>query len=198
MVRPSAIEGKERLSMIKSAAILVAAMAIVAPAHAQEARVDPEHILTVLTGAGYEAETINQDKGFRQILTKSGDYRFLVEMWDCVDGKSCQTLEFYANVPMEEKPTKERLDAYSGPREGARISIDRRGDAVIRQELDINAPGGINDEQFVLHVKTWETVLDRFVTYLAEAPAASATVEAAAEAGAAGPSAPAVETADAT
>jgi hypothetical protein len=181
--------------MIKPTAMLIAAMALAVPAHAQEVRVDPEHILTVLKDAGYEAETINEDKGFRQILTKAGDYRFLVEMWDCVDGKSCQTLEFYANVPMEDKPTKERLDAYSGPREGARISIDRRGDAVIRQELDINAPGGINDEQFVAHVKTWETVLDRFVTYLSEAPVTSATVEAAAEAAA---PAAGVETADAT
>ncbi len=176
--------------MIKAPAILLAAMAIAIPAHAQDARVDPEHILAVLKDAGYEAETINQDKGFRQILTKSGDYRFLVEMWDCVDGKSCQTLEFYANVPMEQKPTKERLDAYSGPREGARIAIDRRGDAVIRQELDINAPGGISDEQFVAHVKTWETMLDRFVTYLAEAPATSAPVEGAGQAP--------VQTADAT
>ena len=97
--------------MIKPAAILIAAMAVAVPAHAQEARVDPEHILTVLKDAGYEAEPVNQDKGFRQLLTKSGDYRFLVEMWDCVDGKACQTLEFYANFPMEVKPTKERLDA---------------------------------------------------------------------------------------
>lgn len=173
--------------MIKRTALLIAAIAIAVPAHAQDARVEPEHILAVLKDAGYEAETINEDKGFRQILTKSGDYRFLVEMWDCVDGKSCQTLEFYANVPMVEKPTKERLDAYSGPREGARISIDRRGDPVLRQELDINAPGGINDEQFIAHVKTWETMLDSFVTYLAQAPAAPATGEAAA-----------VQTADAT
>ena len=173
--------------MIKPAAVLIAAMAIAVPAAtpalAQEARVDPEHILTVLTGAGYKAEAVNQDKGFRQILTEAGDYRFLVEMWDCVDGKACQTLEFYANFPMEEKPTKERLDAYSGPRDGARIWLDRRGDAVIRQELDINAPGGLSDEQFVAHVKDWETKLTGFATYLTEAPATSADAAASAPAG---------------
>jgi hypothetical protein len=188
MIQPSSIEGKERLSMIKRTAILIAAMAVAVPAHAQEARVDPEHIMTVLKDAGYPAEPFNQDKGFRQILSKSGNYQFLVEMYDCVDGKACQTLEFFSNFPMEEKPTKERLDAYSGPREGARIWLDRRGDAVIRQELDINAPGGLNDEQFIAHVKTWETMLTGFAEYLTEAPSASA---------AATPTA-AVETADAS
>jgi hypothetical protein len=174
--------------MIKPTAMLIAAMAIAVPAHAQEARVDPEHIMTVLKDAGYPAEALNQDKGFRQVLTKSGDYRFLVEMWDCVDGKACQTLEFYANFPMEEQPTKERIDAYSGPREGTRIWLDRRGDAVIRQELDVNVPGGLSDEQFIAHIKDWETKLTGFATYLTQAPSASA---------AAAPAA-AVETADAS
>jgi hypothetical protein len=173
--------------MIRSAAVLIAAMAIAVPAQAQDARVDPEHIMTVLKDAGYPAEPFNQDKGFRQILSKSGDYQFLVEMWDCVDGKACQTLEFYANFPLAEKPTKERVEAYSGPREGARVQLDRRGDAVIKQELDINAPGGLSDEQFIAHVKNWETMLTGFARYLTQAPAASA---------AAAPAA-AVETADA-
>jgi hypothetical protein len=164
--------------MIKPAAVLIAAMAIAVltptPALAQEARVDPEHIMAVLKDAGYPAEYFNQDKGFRQILSKSGDYQFLVEMWDCVDGKSCQTLEFYANFPMTEKPTKERIDAYPGPREGARVVLDRRGDAVIKQELDINAPGGLSDEQFIADVKNWGTMLTGFATYLTQAPSASA------------------------
>lgn len=163
--------------MTRQIAFLIAAMAVAAPAHAQEARVDPEHILAVLKDAGYSAETMNDDKGFRQILTDSGGYRFLVEMWDCVDGTACETLEFYANFPLDEKPTQERLDAYSGPREGARIGFDRRGDAVIRQELDINAPGGLSDEQFIARVKTWETILTGFANYLTRAPASSATVE---------------------
>jgi len=168
--------------MIKRTAVLIAAIALAVPAHAQEARVDPEHIMTVLKDAGYPAEYFNRDKGFRQILSKSGNYQFLVEMWDCVDGTACQTLEFYANFPMEEKPTKERLDAYAGPREGARIVLDRRGDAVIKQELDINAPGGLSDEQFISHVKTWETMLTGFAEYLTQAPSASAPAAAVAAA----------------
>ena len=173
--------------MIKPAALLAAAIAIAIPAQAQDARVDPDHIMTVLKDAGYPAEYFNEDKDFRQILSKSGDYQFLVEMWDCVDGKACQTLEFFSNFPMEEKPTKERIDAYSGPREGARIWLDRRGEAVARHELDINVPGGLSDEQFIAHVKNWETMLTGFAEYLIEAHSAAA---------AAAPAAP-VETADA-
>ena len=159
--------------MVRHLAV-IAMLALAVPAQAQEARVDPDHIMTLLKDAGYPAEYFNEDTDYRQILSKSGDYQFLVEMWDCVDGKACQTLEFYANFPMQEKPTKERIDAYSGPREGARIVLDRRGDAVIKQELDINAPGGLSDEQFIAHVKTWETMLTGFARYLTEAPSASA------------------------
>jgi hypothetical protein len=166
--------------MVRRVAFLIAAMAIATPAHAQEARVDPDHIMTVMKDAGYPAEYFNDDTDYRQILSKSGDYQFLVEMYDCEDGKACQTLEFYSNFPMEDAPTKERLDAYAGPREGARISLDRRGDAVITQELDINEEGGLTDEQFIAHLKNWETMLAGFGTFLTEAPDTPAAAGAAA------------------
>jgi len=157
-------------------------MAFATPAIAQEARVEPEHIVSVLKDNGYSAEVINNDPGYRQILSKTGDYQFLVEMYDCVDGKSCQTLEFYSNFPTVEKQTKERLDAFPGPRGGARIALDRRGEATMREELDINAPGGLSDAQFIERLKTWEVLVKDFVTYLTQ-PSAAATPAAAAPAG---------------
>jgi hypothetical protein len=193
------IEGKERLSMIKSAAMLIAAMAIAVPAHAQEARVDPEHIMTVLKDAGYDVENFSNETEYRQILSKSGDYQFLVEMYDCVDGKACQTLEFYSNYPKKPELTKELVDAYSGPREGARITLNRAGDATIRQELDINREGGLSDEQFIEQVKAWETMLGSFFAYLSEPAGTSPAAETAADATeAAADRAPAGEVADAT
>jgi hypothetical protein len=185
MVGPFQIEGEERLSMTKRVALLIAAMTIALPAQAQDARVDPDHIITLLKDAGYPAEYFNEDTDYRQILSKSGDYQFLVEMYDCVDGKACQTLEFYSNFPMETKVTKERIDAYSGPREGARISLDRRGDAVIKQELDINGGGGLTDAQFVERLKNWETMLTGFAQYLVTPAETSAAASAADAAGAA-------------
>ena len=169
--------------MAKRIAFLIAAMAIAAPAHGQdepEVKVDPEHIMTVLKDAGYPAEAYNQDKGYRQILSKTGDYQFLVEMYDCEDGKNCETLEFYSNFPMDDKPTKAQLDAYAGPREGTRIALDRRGEPTIRQELDLG-DSGLTDEQFIDHVKTWETIIAGFTAYLrqpAPAPAAAAAAPA--------------------
>jgi len=165
--------------MMKRTALLIAAIAIAIPAHAQEARVDPEHIMTVLKDAGYPAENFSEETDYRQILTKSGDYQFLVEMYDCVDGKACQTLEFYSNFPKKPELTKERLDAYAGPREGARIALNRAGDATIRQELDINGEGGLTDEQFIARVKNWETMLSDFFAYLSEPAGTSPAAEAA-------------------
>ena len=151
--------------MTRRVAFLIAAMTIAVPAQAQDARVDPDHIMTLLKDAGYPAEYFNDDDDFRQILSKSGDYQFLVEMYDCVDGKACETIEFYSNFPLDEAPTKEKLDAYSGPREGARIALDRRGDAVITRELDINVEGGLSDALFIEQVKSWETMLTGFGRY---------------------------------
>lgn len=159
--------------MVKQIAFMAMAMAIAAPAHAQDARVDPDHIMTVLKDAGFPAEYFNDDDDYRQILTKTGNYQFLVEMYDCVDSKECQTLEFYSNFPMETAPTKEKLDAFPGPREGARIFL-RRGEAVVQQELDINGEGGLSDEQFIARVKTWEALVASFTTYLRQPAEASA------------------------
>ena len=188
--------------MTKRVVLLIAAMAIATPAQAQEARVDPDHIMTLLKDAGYPAEYFNDDSDYRQILSKSGDYQFLVEMYDCVDGKECQTLEFYSNFPLDEAPTKEKLDAYSGPRDGARIALDRRGDAVITQELEINGEGGLTDTGFIDSVKNWETMLSGFGKYLVEPGGSVATSPAADVAGAAAEaaasSAPAGEVADAS
>src|SRR5688572_11422429 len=99
--------GRETLSMMKRVAILIAATALAAPAHAQDVKVDPDHIITVLQDTGYPAEYFegSDTKDYRQILSKTGNYQFLVEMYDCVDGKACETLEFYSNFPVERLPT---------------------------------------------------------------------------------------------
>src|SRR5687768_9387753 len=177
---------------------LIAALALAIPAQAQDARVDPDHIMTLMKDAGYPAEYYNTNKDYRQILSKSGDRQFLVEMYDCVDSKECQTLEFYSNFPTEEKPTKELLDAYAGPRGDARIALDRRGEATVREELDINGEGGLTDAQFLDRLKTWETVMAGFVAYLSQPAGTSATVEAAGAAAEAAASGPAGEVADAS
>ena len=171
--------------MLKRVALLIAATALAVPAQAQDVRVDPDHIITVLKDAGYPAEYYegNDSDDYRQILSKSGDYQFLVEMYDCVDGKECQTLEFYSNFPVEQLPTKERLDAYSGPREDTNIFLDRRGVPIMRLELDLPSEG-LSDAQFIDRLKYWETVMAGFVDFLAQDPAAAApaTTEAAAPA----------------
>jgi hypothetical protein len=158
--------------MIKAIAV-TAALALALPAHAQDATVDPDHIIQVLKDAGYSAEYFNEEMDYRQILSKSGTYNFLIEMYDCEDGKSCDTLEFYSNFPMDEAPTQAKLDAYSGPSDGARLSLDRRGEARVQQEFDL-AGGAPTDEQFLNKLKTWETVLANVAAYLHDQPAPGA------------------------
>ena len=166
--------------MMKRVALLIAATALAIPAHAQEVTVDPDHVITVLKDAGYPAEYFqgSNAKDYRQILSKSGNYQFLVELYECVDGKACQTIEFYSNFPMEEAPTKERLDAYSGPRDDARISINRQGVVVLKQEVAFS-DGGLTDQELIDRLKAWETVMSSFAEYLREPPASTAAVEAA-------------------
>ena len=177
--------------MTKRVALLIAAMTIAIPAHAQDARVDPDHIMTLLKDAGYPAEYFNEDTDYRQILSKSGDYQFLVEMYDCVDGKACQTLEFYSNFPMEAKLTQERLEAYSGPREGARISLNRQGVAVMKQEIAFSPEEGLPDAVFLERLKNWETMLSGFAQYLVTPAGTSTAADAAGAAPDAAASAPA-------
>lgn len=155
--------------MLKWLAAPVAALALALPAKAQST-VDPDHIMTVLKDAGYPAEYFNDDADYRQILSKSGNYQFLVELYDCEQGKTCDTIEFFAGFPMETPPTKEALDGYSGPREGASISLDRRGEP--RLVLPVDLPDeGLTDAEFLDKLKNWETIMAGFVGFLTAKPA---------------------------
>ena len=183
--------------MLKRVALLIAATTFAIPAQAQDATLDPDHIVSVLKDAGYPAEYFNQDADYRQILSKSGNYQFLVELYECTDSKACKTLEFYSNFPMEEAPTKAKLDAYSGPRDDARISINRQGTVVLRQELAISGEAPLTDERFLSSLKNWETIMAGFAEYLHE-PEGSAAADAAADAAEAATAAPAGEPADAS
>ena len=167
--------------MMKRLAV-VALLALATPAQAQEATIDPDHIVSVLKDAGYPAEYLNSGADFRQILTKVGQRQFLVELYDCTDRKACETMEFTAEFPMEEPPTNDAISAYSGPHEGARVALDRRGKPTMAMEIDI-PDEGLSDTQFIAHMKSWETMIAAFLDFLThpprEAPAAPAVATAA-------------------
>lgn len=176
-------------------ALIAAAMAFAVPAHAQST-VDPDHLITVLNDAGFPAEYFSQQADYRQILiSKPGNHQFLVELYDCENGKTCDTLEFFVGFPMENPPNKATLDSYSGPREGAEISLDRQGKP--RMVLSIEVPDdGLTDAGFIEQVQHWETMMSGFYAFLTGKPvpapaAAPATEAAAAEGNAAPPAAPA-------
>jgi len=148
---------------------VVAAFGLAVSAQAQAATVDADHIVSVLRNAGYPAEYFSEEADYRQILSKSGDHQFLVELYDCQDGKACETLEFFAGFPMEEPPTEEVLDAYSGPRDGARIYIDRRGDPSIQLPVELSGES-LTDAEFIDRLKSWEAMLEGFAGFLVEKP----------------------------
>jgi hypothetical protein len=179
--------------------VMLAALALALPAQAQEAVLDPDHIVGLLKDAGYPAEYFSEEAEYRQILiSKPGSHQFLVELYDCEEGKTCDTLEFFAGFTMEQPPAKEALDAYPGPREGAQIYLDRRGKPTIKREIHLPAEG-LTDAQFLDEVKTWESMMTQFSGFLTgkppeAAPAAGAEATAAAAAG----TAPVGEVADAT
>ena len=168
--------------MIKRVVFALAALAIAAPAPAQEPpTIDPDHLMTVLKDAGYPSENYGNEKDYRQILvSKPGIHQFLVEMYDCEDGKTCNSLEFFVTFPMNNPPTKEAIAAYTGPHDGASIDTDRRG--APRMIMDIALPDeGLTDAAFLEQVRSWETIMVGFNNFLAgkpveAGPAAPATV----------------------
>ena len=161
--------------MMKRLAVL-AALALAAPAQAQEVTVDPDHLISVLDDAGYPADYFSRAADYRQILiSKPGTFQFLVELYDCEEGKTCDSLEFFVGFPMDEAPTKEALDAYAGPREGADISLDRRG--APRMIMPIAVPEeGLTDALFIDQVKNWELMMGAFVAFLKGEAAPAAAV----------------------
>jgi hypothetical protein len=167
--------------------VALAALALAMPAQAQDAAVDPDRIAALLRDAGNSAEYFTEEASYRQILSESGGYQFLVELYDCDAGKACTTLEFFAGFPMEEPPTEEALDGYSGLRDGARIYLDRSGHPSIQLPVELTS---MTDAVFLDRLKTWEAMMAEFAGFLAGEPVAAegsvAETGGAAAAGAAG------------
>jgi len=178
--------------MFKRVALIATAIAFAVPAHAQDApTVDPDHLIDVLKGAGYPAENFSHEKDYRQILiSKPGAHQFLVEMYDCEDGKTCNTMEFFVTFAMDHPPTKEAIAAYSGPHDGADVDIDRRG--APRMVMDVALPDeGLNDADFLAKVQGFETMVSGFNDFLTGKPAAAPAEQTAAADAAAPAPAPA-------
>ena len=174
--------------MLKRVALIAAAMAFAVPALAQDSpTVDPDHFITVLKDAGYPADNFSHEKDYRQILvSKPGSHQFLVEMYDCEDGKTCNSMEFFVTFPMDHPPTKEAIAAYTGPHEGATIDTDRRG--APRMVMDVFLPDeGLTDASFLEQLHTFETMMTGFNNFLAGKPAEAAAPAQAAAAGDAAP-----------
>jgi hypothetical protein len=178
--------------MTKRVVFTLAALALAAPANAQDApTVDADHFIDVLKGAGYPAENFSHEKDYRQILiSKPGGHQFLVEMYDCEDGKTCNTMEFFVTFAMDHPPTKEAIAAYSGPHDGADVDTDRRG--APRMVMDVALPDeGLPDADFLAKVQSFETMVSGFNDFLTGKPATAPAEQTAAAGGAAPVSAPA-------
>jgi hypothetical protein len=165
--------------MLKRVALLIAATAFAVPAQAQNT-VDPDHLIEILDGAGFPAEYFSQEPDYRQILvSKPGNHQFLVELYDCENGKTCDTVEFFVGFPMDNPPTRDALAAYAGPHEGAEISLDRQGKPRMVMPLDL-PDDGLSDAVFIERVQGFETMMNGFYGFLTGRPAAAAPVAAAA------------------
>jgi hypothetical protein len=71
---------------------------------------------------------------------------------------------------MEEPPTEEALDGYSGLREGARIYLDRSGHPSIQLPVELD---DMTDAIFHDRLKTWEAMMAEFAGFLAGRPVAA-------------------------
>ena len=167
--------------MLKRVAIIAAAAAFATTAHAQTT-VDPDHYMSVLKDAGWPAENFSDEKDYRQILvSKPGSHQFLVEMYDCEDGKTCNSMEFFVTFPMDNPPSKEALAGYTGPHDGADIDTDRRG--APRMVMSVHLPDeGLTDVVFLEKVQGFETMMTGFYGFLTGKPATATPVEQAADA----------------
>jgi len=164
--------------MLRYISGLAAALAVATPAQAQDT-VDPDHIASLLRNADYPAEFFGDVSTYRQIVSRSGNYEFTVEFFDCTARKACEVLLFHTAFKKgDDPPTKAEIDAYSGRQPDGRTFLDRRGDPVVELELDLT--DGFSDTEFTDSLKAWDTMLTDFAGFLAGAPAPAAPAAAAA------------------
>jgi hypothetical protein len=159
--------GTMRSILLKSTVLAAAAFAVSTPAQAElVSSKSPEAIAGIIRGMGMPAKVIAKAGENPYIESKYNGLVYLVFFMTCDDAnKNCKTIQYYMGYSDAKETTLEKLNAWNRDHRFARAYRDNEGDPVLEMDLDLDF-SGLPRENVVESLRTWQSLVDQYQTYL--------------------------------
>ena len=156
-----------RSILLKSTVLAAAAFAVSTPAQAElVSSRSPEAIAGIIRGMGMPAKIIAKAGENPYIESKYSGLTYLVFFMTCDDGgKNCKTIQFYMGYSDAKETSLEKLNAWNRDHRFARAYRDNEGDPVLEMDVDLDF-AGLPRENVAESLKTWQSLMDQYQTYL--------------------------------
>nr|WP_246359806.1 YbjN domain-containing protein [Stakelama sediminis] len=122
---------------------------------------DPIVIANIVRGEGYKVQAGKQQDGAPFLQSDMQGLPFTIFMNNCIAGKACRTIQFYAGFSVSTPRSLELINRWNQTKRFAKAYIDDQDDP--RLEMDLNlADGGIARDNFIADFQLWVRLLAQF------------------------------------
>jgi Putative bacterial sensory transduction regulator len=145
---------------------LMLAASVSTGAEAQQVNAsDPQAIVKLISGKGYQAEIINTSS-VPAIRSSDSGVTFIIFFMNCELDKNCKSLQFYTGFADMAVPL-DKLNKWNSAHRFARTYLDDETDPVM--EMDINLDyGGVSEANFIDTFTIWLDLLSQFRTLVVQ------------------------------
>jgi len=148
--------------------VLLAFLASIAPAAAQNITANPEQIASVMRAADYEVTIEEGSDGNPYISSETSGYKFLVFFFGCDAMLPCASVQFYAGFTTEARPYDlEALNRWNTEKRFGRAYRDKDGDPVVEMDIDLE-DGGMSRALFIDNLEYWDSIVRQFSEFAFE------------------------------
>lgn len=156
-----------RSIFLKTTVLAAAAFAVATPAHAELVGAsNPDAIASLIRGMGMPAKVIRKAGENPYIESKHSGLTYLVFFMTCDDSNTnCKTLQYYMGYSDSKETTLEKLNEWNKDHRFARAYRDNEGDPVLEMDIDLDFKG-LPRENIVESLKTWQSLIDQYQTFL--------------------------------
>lgn len=156
--------------MRRAALFLICALALAAPAGAQQVAgpvtaFDPPSVAAALRARNYPADVRRTNDGGWFVSAQMGQTPFQAILLNCAQtGTRCTDLQLFARLEANDAATLERINAWNARSRFARAYLDQTGRPVL--EMDLSVEGGVGPTNIGAMLDTWGGALGAFVTHM--------------------------------
>jgi hypothetical protein len=145
---------------------LVLGLAVSAGAQAQTivSAENPDALIDIIQGLGFQAKLEKDDIGDPVIRSSSGGVDFRIYFYECKNNKRCKSLHFSVGYDLADGSSLDAVQAWNADKRFASAYLDADSDPFL--QMDINTDGGITQQNFENSFELWQSLKGEFEQFI--------------------------------